>query len=315
MSIYIYKITNKENKKIYIGQTVDFQKRMKEHKYGRNGGKNSIIDRAYRKIGSEGFEEEIIDVAETQETADMLEKKYIEKFNSLKPNGYNVLKGGRQQHGAWNQKAILVYKLDGTFLKEYESSGELERESNGKYTSRSIRHSCKTPTHRLKDILVKYKIDSDEIKKYRKPASVRRKKVVQYDLDLNKICEFDSIQVAAQATNTNRIKIIECCKHRQKTTNGYVWRYEDDQEFDGLYTPKEIKRCCVQQIDDFGNILNVFVSCSSAARCLKLGEKAYKNIYNSITKDAKAYGYYWKRVNPVPSASDTSKGATTIRKE
>lgn len=53
MKIYIYLIRSKINNKCYVGQTVNYEKRMKEHVYGRNNNRNSIIDRAIKKYGKE----------------------------------------------------------------------------------------------------------------------------------------------------------------------------------------------------------------------------------------------------------------------
>lgn len=301
MKIYIYKITNKLNNKIYIGQTVDFKKRMKEHRYGRNIRQNMLIDRAYRKYGAENFEEEIIYEANTQSEADEIERKYINELSTLKPNGYNVLEGGREQFGAWNSKAIMAYDLKGTFLKEYKSSCELERESNGKYSSRAIRHSCCTKTHILKDILVKYKDDDIEIKEYEKQKSGRCRRVVQYNDKFEKICTYESIQIASKMSNTHRTNIVQCCTGKQKTANGYVWRYDGDDVLKNNSNPFEIKRCSVIQLNDKKEIIAEYVSCSSAARKLNLPTKAYKNIYKALVRGQKAYGYYWQKANPVPS--------------
>ena len=233
--------------------------------------------------------------------ANGIERKYINELNTLKPNGYNVLYGGRGQCGAWNSKAIMVYDLRGTFLKEYKSSGELERESNGKYNSRAIRHSCCTNTHILKDILVRYKDDDIEIKEYEKPKSSRRRKVVQYNDKLEKICTYESIQIASKMTGTHRTTIIKCCKGEYKTANGYVWRYDGDDVLKFNSNPYEIKRCSVIQLNDKKEIIAEYVSCASAARKLNLPTKAYKNIYSALVRGQKAYGYYWQKANPVPS--------------
>ena len=56
MNYYIYLIANKINNKQYIGQTVNFKKRIKEHSYGRNDNKNSLIDRAIKKYGKNNFD-------------------------------------------------------------------------------------------------------------------------------------------------------------------------------------------------------------------------------------------------------------------
>lgn len=95
--IFIYEIKNRINEKVYIGQTVNFNKRMKEHIYGRNARQNSVIDMAILKYGKGNFDFTIIDKAVNQIDADEKERYYIKHFNTLCPNGYNVLIGGRNQ--------------------------------------------------------------------------------------------------------------------------------------------------------------------------------------------------------------------------
>lgn len=93
----IYKITNKINGKIYIGQTInDLEKRTIEHKYeARSGRRNSPVHNAMRKYGIENFTFIIIDNAASMEELNKKEQTYIEQLKSLKPNGYNLALGGR----------------------------------------------------------------------------------------------------------------------------------------------------------------------------------------------------------------------------
>ena len=61
----IYKITNKINGKVYIGQTSNtLEKRWWQHCHGTH---KHIIARAISKYGAENFKIEQIDVAESQE--------------------------------------------------------------------------------------------------------------------------------------------------------------------------------------------------------------------------------------------------------
>lgn len=297
MKYYIYLITDKTNNKQYIGQTINFEKRMKEHTYGRNKRRNCIIDKAIQKHKKENFEFKIIDSATSQEEIDLLEKKYIKEYNCLKPNGYNILKGGRNQQGAWNMKPILVYDLNGNFIKEYESAGQLERESNYKYSSRDIRRACVTATHKYSDILIKFKDNKENIKKYEKPLSARRRKIKQYDIFGNYICSFNSIIEASKITNTNRTSISGCLSNTYKTANNFIWKYEEDIseiKFDNSIKYKVGTK--IYQLDENKKILNEFKSCTQAQDYLKLKKGSYKNIYGSLDKNCKAYGYYWKRV-------------------
>lgn len=55
-----------------------------------------------------------------------------------------------------------------------------------------------------------------------------KKAVLQFNLDMQFINEFKSVNEASRCTNTNNSAIIRCCKERQKTANNYIWRYKND---------------------------------------------------------------------------------------
>ena len=93
---YIYRITNTENKKVYIGQTNNPSLRWSQHKsnakYNRG---NQVITRALTKYGAEKFEFEIIATCLTQYDTDITEEVLIKQYDSLnKIIGYNVDAGG-----------------------------------------------------------------------------------------------------------------------------------------------------------------------------------------------------------------------------
>jgi len=86
----IYKIENKINGKIYIGQTKNaLNNRVRSHL--RNG---SFIGNALRKYGLQSFDISVIDEANTKAILNEKEQYWIKNFNSSVPNGYNILQGG-----------------------------------------------------------------------------------------------------------------------------------------------------------------------------------------------------------------------------
>ena len=97
--IGIYKITNLINNKSYIGQSINIEKRIKEHFWKSKNQKdisfNSILHQAIRKYGEENFKWEILEECDV-EKIDELEQQYIQKYNTLSPNGYNILPGGQK---------------------------------------------------------------------------------------------------------------------------------------------------------------------------------------------------------------------------
>lgn len=107
MTVGIYKITNKENGKIYIGQSINCERRIKEHCYpGRYKG-GLVIDVAIHKYGVDNFDYEIIEECD-KEKLDEREKYWIAYYNS-KAEGYNLTSGGQQSSiGEDNGRAILT---------------------------------------------------------------------------------------------------------------------------------------------------------------------------------------------------------------
>lgn len=108
----IYKITNTVDGKIYIGQTVQrLSERFRDHTRG-DKQPDGYLHRAIKKHGIENFVFEEIDSAKTLEGLNALEEHYIQKFNSLAPNGYNLLLGGtnRRQHEDTKKKLSALNK-------------------------------------------------------------------------------------------------------------------------------------------------------------------------------------------------------------
>lgn len=100
--MFIYKITNKINNKIYIGQTIgSLKKRWWTHCNEKN--KCIILKNAIKKYGKDNFTIEEIDGANSQSELNYKEWLFIHKSNSLWPNGYNIKKGG-EQGGKWSLK-------------------------------------------------------------------------------------------------------------------------------------------------------------------------------------------------------------------
>lgn len=110
--IGIYKITNKNNGMVYIGQTDNIERRLSEHKQKRT----ETIDDYINVLGVENFDFEIVEECNLEEL-DSKEKEYIEKYNSIK-NGYNIQQGGfNNSQGEGNGRAKLTEK-DVIFIRE-----------------------------------------------------------------------------------------------------------------------------------------------------------------------------------------------------
>ena len=88
--MWIYKITNIQNNKVYIGQTIrPIQDRFNRHI---NDAINNILDthfaRAIRKYGKDSFIIEEIDMAKNQDELNLKEQYWIQYYQAIE-KGYN----------------------------------------------------------------------------------------------------------------------------------------------------------------------------------------------------------------------------------
>ena len=127
--IGIYKITNLKTNQSYIGQSLDIEKRFKEHIYH----KDSYIDKAIHDEGISNFSFEILEECKAEEL-DFKEDYYIQKYNSNK-NGYNLIRGGQHNIGESNPNAKLT-EQDVYNIRESYNNHEYKLEVYEKYKNK-----------------------------------------------------------------------------------------------------------------------------------------------------------------------------------
>lgn len=88
----IYIIKNDINDKVYIGQSINAEERFVQHCKPSSAKDGSLIAKAIQKYGKEHFWMEILE--KQIENYNEREIYWIEFYNSLTPNGYNIQKGG-----------------------------------------------------------------------------------------------------------------------------------------------------------------------------------------------------------------------------
>ena len=94
--IGIYCIKNNKNNKVYIGQSIDVEKRKNCHFYKLNNNihENEHLQYSFNKYGSECFSFSVIKECRKDEL-NYLESNYIKEYNSCNSNfGYNIRSGG-----------------------------------------------------------------------------------------------------------------------------------------------------------------------------------------------------------------------------
>ena len=91
----IYKATNSQNGKSYVGQTTGpLRIRIRGHKHDANRFVNYRFYYAIRKYGFEVFSWEILARANSSDKLNSLEKHFIKLYDTFGKNGYNMTEGG-----------------------------------------------------------------------------------------------------------------------------------------------------------------------------------------------------------------------------
>lgn len=252
----IYKITNLINGKVYIGQSINIQKRLNEHKYKAfNEGDNSYncaIHNAFRKYGIENFEFEILEETK-QECLDEREIFYIEKYNSLSPNGYNIRFGGQRSINKRSKKKKKKY-----FCKE--CGKEVSKSKSGLCIScfnKSRSTKNKPDKEELRNLIMSlpftkiakiYGVSDNAIRKWCKSYNLPYKKkdlfpkekqetikeivdsrraVEKIDINTGEVIDvYSSCSEAARSVGAkSNSHIVEACNGKLKRAHGYMWRY------------------------------------------------------------------------------------------
>jgi len=144
--IGIYKIENKVNGKIYIGQSIHIERRFQEHC---RDSSTSLISKAIKKYGKDNFSFEIIEECSIEEL-NKLEEYYIRSYNSVVPHGYNIAEPNNNDVYlyTWMDKDKVCHVID-DILNTDMSFNEIAKKYNISY--RAVYYINSGETHRFEE--------------------------------------------------------------------------------------------------------------------------------------------------------------------
>lgn len=221
----IYKFTNIINGKVYIGKTINIDRRLKEHKYRSKYHKNKF-GYALTKYGFDSFIfESILSINSTSKAKlniilNILEKSFIQKYDSYY-NGYNSTLGGDGCLGTIksqeSKKALSILKVGKSINKGNKASLETRKKLS------------RISTERYKNIRRKPKsifknIQSESCRKLQ--SNIKKKPIQQFTLDNTYIKDWDSALDASLILDIQVDTIRKCCKNTRKTAGGFIWKYK-----------------------------------------------------------------------------------------
>lgn len=211
----IYKITNLINNKTYIGQSVHPNKRWIEHNQkANNQSDNYPIHLAIHKYGKENFSFKIL---EWTEDYDNREKELINYYNSLVPNGYNIIEGGHSpiMYGEENPRNTISEKDVNLIILALQENKKTDKEIAKEYntTDKIISDINHGRAHRKDNI--KYPI---RVKKGRQYLSEQQANEIK-DLLLNSKLTFSEIAEKYSTTKINISQINNGRSFKRENTN------------------------------------------------------------------------------------------------
>lgn len=208
--LYVYKITNTINNKVYVGKHSAIS--LTNSYYG----SGVAIKQAIKKYGKHMFIKDILCVCENENILNEQEIYWIDKLNTYK-HGYNMTHGGEGKLGyipsletiEKNRKSIIEYYKTHPDIKVMLSENAKKRtgSKNSFYGKKLTEaHIEKLRVTRIKAITGK-----------NNPSAVRIRCI-----ELDKI--FDTATEACRFVGAKEpSSILKCAKGKLKTSSGYTW--------------------------------------------------------------------------------------------
>ena len=119
-----------------------------------------------------------------------------------------------------NSKKIYQYDKEMNLISEYPSIRDVERKT--KISRVNISKCCRHKVAYVGGYVWRFEGDMTP------PEYKNRKEIVQYDMNMNLVSEFENIRQANIKTGVNDSRIRGCCKGKYKTAGGFIWKYKEN---------------------------------------------------------------------------------------
>jgi group I intron endonuclease len=218
MSIGIYKITS-PTKKIYIGQSINIEKRQSQY---RNLNKKGIGNYIYNSLKKYGYENHKFEIIEECSIEQLNEKEiyWINFFDCVK-YGLNLKEGGTKGKHTFKTKNIIRLKATGRKL----SNEAKEKISQSKIGNKYSLGKKRTEETKQK-MSISYKGEYTKERGNKIKLKIQ-KPIIQYDMKMNIIKEWSSQTEASNKLNIKQAGISSCLNNKTKSSGGYKWIFKN----------------------------------------------------------------------------------------
>lgn len=243
----VYYIINRVNFKLYIGSAINLHGRFYQHKSAleKNKHENSHLQHAYNKYGGDKFIFIIREFVTDKERLLEVEQREIDSYDWNKL--YNVAPTAGSNLGLYHtdeskEKNRLAKKymmkpvtqldaITGSFIDEFESIRDAARRTSISHTS--IKQCCSSKTKTTNRYIFIFTKDLDKFDLSSRPLPPEIRYIEKIDIQTDEILGvYESLGKAAMSLGHRNYKrqIMDCCKGKFKTAQGYKWRYRQEQE-------------------------------------------------------------------------------------
>ena len=245
----IYKITNLKNGMIYIGSSIEVERRWRQHKEASINEKdhhyNYPLMIAFRKFGIANFTFEVIDTLPTWEAMIEAEHNWILKENCIDPKGYNQTNRtdspmfdptiARKMSDTKREKyGKRVCEIDSTnnILMIWDSLAEASEATGlNRFKISNVCNGTRLTTgNRVfrflnkENQIIEPKIKVNQIQSNRITKS--SKKVIKMNDTNEELQTYDSIALAATDNNCDASGISKVCNGKRNKCGGFKWKYQ-----------------------------------------------------------------------------------------
>lgn len=164
--IGVYKITNIQTGKFYIGSSINIEKRWREHKLAlkKNKHHNPYLQRVWNKYGEHGFEFSVLEICSIEEILNR-EQYYLDL---LLPN-YNLCKSAGNTRGRLHTKLaklkMSISRKGNTYSLGYKHNEVARKNMSEARKLQYILHPVGEETRRKLSLINRGRPKSDETKK------------------------------------------------------------------------------------------------------------------------------------------------------
>lgn len=207
----IYIITNIVNNKSYIGSSLDYKQRIRQHKYSLRNNKhyNKHLQSSFNKYGENNFTFNLLELC-----SNLIEREtfYIYTKNVLNPLfGYN--------------KATNIKNTSGYIMSEYSRKKMSLAKKGIKMHPNTKKALVKANKERIYNTSY---LKTQEVKD--KISKSLMKPVLQHDLAGNFIKEWTSVKEASKFYNILPTNIASCSRGTRLKAGNYQWFYKINDE-------------------------------------------------------------------------------------